>query len=83
MKVGKVDVWNKILERAGKMDKADKFAEQAAKDRVAAKKKEQEEFFIAGLIVVLVVVFGYVGYLFVQESIDYAKKNSHSVRKHF
>jgi len=82
MKVGKVDVWNKILERAGKMDKADKFAEQAAKDRVAAKKKEQEEFFIAGLIVVLVVVFGYVGYLFVQESIDYAKKNSHSVRKH-
>ena len=82
MKVGKVDVWNKILERAGKMDKADKFAEQAAKDRAAAKKKEQEEFFIAGLIVVLVVVFGYVGYLFVQESIDYAKKNSHSVRKH-
>ena len=82
MKVGKVDVWNKILERAGKMDQADKFAEQAAKDRAAAKKKEQEEFFIAGLIVVLVVVFGYVGYLFVQESIDYAKKNSHSVRKH-
>jgi len=82
MKVGKVDVWNKILERAGKMDQADKFAEQAAKDRAVAKKKEQEEFFIAGLIVVLVVVFGYVGYLFVQESIDYAKKNSHSVRKH-
>ena len=64
------------------MDQADKFAEQAAKDRAVAKKKEQEEFFIAGLIVVLVVVFGYVGYLFVQESIDYAKKNSHSVRKH-
>ena len=82
MKVGKVDVWNKILERAGKMDQADKFAEQAAKDRAVAKKKEQEELFIAGLIVVLVVVFGYVGYLFVQESIDYAKKNSHSVRKH-
>ena len=72
-----------LFMQAGKMDQADKFAEQAAKDRAAAKKKEQEEFFIAGLIVVLVVVFGYVGYLFVQESIDYAKKNSHSVRKHF
>jgi len=77
MKVGKVDVWNKILERAGKMDQADKFAEQAAKDRAKKQKQEQEEFFIAALIIVLVVVLGYIGFLFVQESVDYAKKNSH------
>jgi len=76
MKVGKVDVWNKILERAGKMDQADKFAEQAAKDRAKAQKKEQEEFFLAALIVVLVVVLGVVGYYFVQEAVDYAKTNS-------
>lgn len=79
MKVGKVDVWNKILERAGKMDKADKFAAQAAEDRAKAQKKEQEEFFIIGLVIVLLIVFGYVGYLFVQESVDYAKKTSHPV----
>jgi len=79
MQAGKVDVWNKIKERAGQMDKADKFAEQAAADRAKAKKKEQEEFMLAALIAVLVVVLGYVGYLFVQESVDYAKKNSHSV----
>jgi hypothetical protein len=77
MKVGKVDVWNKILERAGQMDKADKYAEQAAKDRAKKQKQEQEEFFIAALIIVLVVVLGYIGFLFVQESVDYAKKNSH------
>jgi len=79
MQAGKVDVWNKIKERTAQMDKADKFAEQAAKDRAKAQKKEQEEFMLAALIAVLVVVLGYVGYLFVQESIDYAKKNSHSV----
>ena len=79
MKVGKVDVWNKIIERAGKMDAADKFAAKAAEDRAKAKKKEQEEFFIIALIVVLVLVLGYVGFLFVQESVDYAKKNSHPV----
>jgi len=79
MQAGKVDVWNRIKQRAGEMDKADKFAEQAAKDRAKAQKKEQEEFMLAALIAVLVVVLGYVGYLFVQESVDYAKKNSHSV----
>ena len=79
MQAGKVDVWNKIKERAGAMDKADKYAEQAAKDRAKKQKEEQEEFFIVGLIIVLVIVFGYVGYLFVQESVDYAKKTSHPV----
>ena len=79
MQAGKVDVWNKIKERAGEMDKADKYAEQAAKDRAKKQKEEQEEFFIIAAIMVLVIVLGYVGYLFVQESIDYAKKNSHPV----
>ena len=79
MQAGKVDVWNKIKQRAGEMDKADKFAEQAAKDRAKKQKEEQEEFFIVGLVIVLVIVLGAVGYFFIQESIDYAKKNSHSV----
>ena len=79
MQAGKVDVWNKIKERAGAMDKADKYAEQAAKDRAKKQKEEQEEFFIIGLVIVLLIVFGYVGYLFVQESVDYAKKTSHPV----
>ena len=76
MKVGKVDVWNKIIERAGKMDAADKFAEQAAKDRAKKQKEEQEEFFIIALVIVLVVVLGVIGYYFVQEAVDYAKHNS-------
>jgi len=79
MQAGKVDVWNRIKQRAGEMDKADKFAEQAAKDRAKAQKKEQEEFMLAALIAVLVAVLGYVGYLFIQESVDYAKKNSHPI----
>jgi len=79
MQAGKIDVWNKIKARAGQMDKADKFAAQAAEDRAKAKKKEQEEFMIFALIAVLVIVLGYVGFLFVQESVDYAKKNSHPV----
>jgi altronate dehydratase len=82
MQAGKVDVWNKIKERAGEMDKADKFAEQAAKDRAKKQKEEQEEFFIIAAVIVLVVVLGYVGFLFVQESVDYAKKNSHPVHHH-
>ena len=79
MTSGKIDVWNKIKARAGEMDKADKFAEQAAKDRAKKQKEEQEEFFIVGLVIVLVIVLGAVGYFFIQESIDYAKKNSHPV----
>jgi len=79
MQAGKVDVWNRIKSRAGEMDKADKYAEQAAKDRAKKQKEEQEDFFIIGLVVTLMIVFGYVGYLFVQESVDYAKKTSRPV----
>ena len=79
MTSGKIDVWNKIKARAGEMDKADKFAEQAAKYRAKKQKQEQEEFFIIGLVIVLVIVLGTVGYYFIQESVDYAKKTSHPV----
>jgi len=79
MQAGKVDVWNKIKERAGQMDKADKYAEQAAKDRAKKQKEEQEEFMIVALVIVLVLVLGYVGYMFIEDSVDYAKKNSHPV----
>jgi len=79
MQAGKVDVWNKIKERAGAMDKADKYAEQAAKDRAKKQKEEQEEFMIVALVIVLVLVLGYVGYMFIEDSVDYAKKNSHPV----
>jgi len=79
MQAGKVDVWNKIKVRAGEMDQADKYAEQAAKDRAKKQKEEQEEFFIIALVIVLLGVLGFIGYYFIQESIDYAKKNSHPV----
>ena len=72
MKVGKVDVWNKIIERAGKMDAADKFAEQAAKDRAKAKKQETEELMLAIAVVVLIVVLGVFSY-FVYTEVQDAK----------
>ena len=77
MKVGKVDVWNKIIERAGKMDAADKFAEQAAKDRAKKQKEEQEEFFIVGLVIVLLIVLFGGGYYVVSDIVETAKKEQH------
>ena len=64
------------------MDKADKYAEQAAKDRAKKQKEEQEEFFIIALVIVLVVVLGVIGYYFVQEAVDYAKHNSRPAHHH-
>jgi hypothetical protein len=82
MKVGKVDVWNKILERAGQMDKADKYAAQAAEDRAKKQKEEQEEFLIVALaIVFLVVLFGG-GYYVVSDIVESAKKEQHHGYKH-
>ena len=77
MKVGKVDVWNKIIERAGKMDAADKYAEQAAKDRAKKQKEEQEEFFIVGLVIVLLIVLFGGGYYVVSDIVETAKKEQH------
>ena len=72
MQAGKVDVWNKIKSRAGEMDKADKFAEQAAKDRAKAKKQETEELMLAIAVVVLIVVLGVFSY-FVYTEVQDAK----------
>jgi len=82
MQAGKIDVWNKIKARAGAMDKADKFAEQAAKDRAKKKKEEQEQAMIVGLVVVLLVILGVVMFNFVTEAVDYAKKNGNHSHAH-
>lgn len=76
MKVGKVDVWNKIIERAGNMDKADKFAAKAAEDRAKAKKKEMDEAITIVLVIILVAMVLVGGYYVVTEAVDYAKANS-------
>jgi len=77
MKVGKVDVWNKIIERAGQMDKADKYAAQAAEDRAKKQKEEQEEFMIVALVIVLLIVLFAGGYYVVTDIVDTAKKEQH------
>jgi len=84
MKAGKVDVWNKILERAGNMDKADKYAAQAAEDRAKKQKEEQEEFILAALVVILLVFLLGGGYYVVTDIVETAKKEQHSnyKRKH-
>ena len=80
MQAGKVDVWNKIKSRAGEMDKADKFAEQAAKDRAKAKEKEMEELAVAVAVVILLVaigVFSYFVFTEVQDAKAHAKPAYH------
>jgi hypothetical protein len=82
MQAGKVDVWNRIKSRAGEMDKADKYAAQAAEDRAKKQKEEQEEFLIVALaIVFLVVLFGG-GYYVVSDIVESAKKEQHHGYKH-
>jgi len=80
MQAGKIDVWNKIKSRAGEMDKADKFAAQAAEDRAKAQKKEQEEFFIIALVLVLIVMLFVGGYYVVSDIVETAKKEQHHAR---
>jgi len=84
MQAGKVDVWNKIKERAGQMDKADKYAAQAAEDRAKKQKEEQEEFILAALVVILLVFLLGGGYYVVTDIVETAKKEQHSnyKRKH-
>jgi len=84
MQAGKVDVWNKIKSRAGEMDKADKYAAQAAEDRAKKQKEEQEEFILAALVVILLVFLLGGGYYVVTDIVETAKKEQHSnyKRKH-
>jgi len=70
MQAGKVDVWNKIKQRAGQMDKADKFAAQAAEDRAKAKKEELDEALTLVAIVVLLIALGVFGYFVFTEVQD-------------
>jgi hypothetical protein len=80
MQAGKIDVWNKIKQRAGQMDKADKYAQQAAEDRAKAKKEEMEEVFIMLAVIALVIalsVFGYFVYSEVQDAKAAAKPAHH------
>ena len=82
MQAGKVDVWNKIKERAGQMDKADKYAAQAAEDRAKKQKEEQEEFMIVALVIVLLIVLFAGGYYVVSDIVETAKKEQHHGYKH-
>ena len=82
MQAGKVDVWNNIKNRAASMDKADKFAEQAARDRANKIKKEQEETMIIGLVLVLLVVLFVGGYYVVSDIVETAKREQHHGYKH-
>jgi len=64
MQTGKIDVWNKIKERAQLMDVEDAHAARQAKEEAKKKKEEQEEqmAIVAGAFVLilfgLAVVFG-------------------------
>jgi hypothetical protein len=71
MQAGKVDVWNNIKARAGQMDKADKFAEQAARDRAKAKKAEIDEAMTMVAVLALIsalLVFGWFVFSEIQEA---------------
>jgi len=62
MQAGKIDVWNKIKERAAQMDLEDAKMAKAAKDEEKARKqKEQEQLemglLIGGIAFVLLLVF--------------------------
>jgi hypothetical protein len=78
MQAGKVDVWNNIKARAGQMDKADKFAEQAARDRAKAKKEEMDEVLTILAVCLLVVALSVFGY-FVYSEVQDAKAAAHPV----
>ena len=81
MQAGKVDVWNKIKERAGAMDKADKFAAQAAQDRAAAKKKEFDEAVnMLAIIFAVLALVGFFGFVFYQ--VHDLRQETHNARKH-
>jgi hypothetical protein len=76
MQAGKVDVWNRIKSRAGEMDKADKFAEKAARDRAAKKKEENENavIMLIGMIAIVGVLVG--GFFVIQEVVASTKYNT-------
>lgn len=74
MQAGKIDVWNKIKERAQLMDIED--AHEARKAKEAAKKKKEEErqqmALVAASFILMLLVLG--GLFAVQEIQDYCAK---------
>jgi butyrate kinase len=80
MQAGKVDVWNKIKERAGQMDKADKFAQQAAQDRAKAQKEEMDEALTMVALIVLFIALAAFGW-FVFDQVQEAKGQAHGYHK--
>ena len=76
MQAGKIDVWNRIKSRAGEMDKADKYAEQAAKDRAKKKKEDDENAVILIFGVLLIVGLFAGGYMLLDEAVSSAKANT-------
>ena len=64
---GKADVWEKIKAREASMNKDDKFAEQAAKDREKAKKKEFDEAMnMVAIIAFVLALIGFFVFVFYQ-----------------
>jgi fucose permease len=80
MKVGKIDVWNAIIARAGKMDAADKMAEQAAKDRAKAKQEEFDEAVTMLAVIALFVALGLFVW-FVLDQIHEVQVQAHGHRR--
>jgi hypothetical protein len=74
MQSGKIDVWNKIKERAQLMDVED--AHEARKAREAAKKKkeaqEEQMAIVAGAFVLILLLLG--GIIMIQEVQEYCAK---------
>jgi len=60
MQAGKIDVWNKIKERAQLMDIEDAHAARHAKEEAQKKKEEQAEQaeLIAGIFIIILLVIG-------------------------
>ena len=74
MQAGKIDVWNKIKERAHLMDIED--AHEARKAREAAKKKKEEDAeqmaIVAGAFILILLLLG--GIIMIQEFQEYCVK---------
>ena len=74
MQAGKIDVWNKIKERAQLMDIEDAHEARKAKAQAKKKKEEQEEqmAIVAGAFVLILLLLG--GIIVIQEFQEYCAK---------
>ena len=74
MQTGKIDVWNKIKERAQLMDIEDAHEARRAKEAAKKKKEKQEEqmAIVAGSFVLILLLLG--GIIMIQEIQEYCAK---------